>query len=524
MMDVKVEQVLEWASTTLKQEEEEVPIETWCLPLLPTTQPIMQESASVETMETGAAACPKAQESILKTEAAWEVSEQKLEVFPIVLIPQGSWAWKQHNGGQELMCRMCGEVVEACTLGGVREHVLQCHSRVLSFSVEQKRCCLDASIEDLVLPKETEDKSLLCFSNSHGTSCDAGCAHDDSAPAEIEVSIDPEEQPVNSKRTQAKGRAPQRPGTKEKSKKVPVKSPRQTGLTVAKDKGKRNLSPSSAQKYRHCQGSGNPSQGIKYVPINLAPAEIRVFTDGSFPKGFIFRLYSRGKAEPSKNQKRKGLSVRVKRPAEKTRKLGRIVCGRHPSETASVSPPVPRLHPCALRSRSQMTPVGPSRASTEATIYSDHMEVTNELGPCSIGIYDGSECHKPSGFYFGRSGLKSIKNFSSEDQELIKRRSGLFSLSVESSICSYHEALILTKFVFLQKYCCNPFKKQNHRNIKGLRSIDCATADHLKAITKKDFKPGQKLCPRCRQDLNVKLQEPEGPQTDSGNDDPYQCC
>nr|XP_033816331.1 ARL14 effector protein-like isoform X2 [Geotrypetes seraphini]XP_033816332.1 ARL14 effector protein-like isoform X2 [Geotrypetes seraphini] len=147
------------------------------------------------------------------------------------------------------------------------------------------------------------------------------------------------------------------------------------------------------------------------------------------------------------------------------------------------------------------------------------METNNKLEPCNIGIYDSSECQKSSTFYSGESCLKLISDFSLPDQELIKRRSGLSTLSVESNICTHHEALILTKFEFLQKNCCNLLRKQNHSNIKGLHPIDLPTAD-LKAITKHEFKPGQKLSPRCRQDLCVKLQDPSSPKSDSDSDDP----
>nr|XP_033810724.1 uncharacterized protein LOC117365011 isoform X2 [Geotrypetes seraphini] len=283
-MDVKAEPAPDWAANSLKHEEEEVPSEACSHPLvLPSTPSIKQEAANENTMEAGEAASPKVPEIILKTEAAWEASEQKLEqIVPDALVPQ---VWKHENGSQELMCRMCGQVVAACTLADVREHLLQCRSHALHNSVAQKGCYMAASKEGLVLKKETEDKPLLCIPTSSGISCSAGHTLGNSAPAEIEVSIDPEEQPANSKHVQARGRVQKHSGSK-KSKKTVAKRPRQP-----KEKGKKNPQPSTAQTYSHRQG-----QDIKYTPINLAPAEIQVFTDGSFPKGFILRLYSRGKA------------------------------------------------------------------------------------------------------------------------------------------------------------------------------------------------------------------------------------
>nr|XP_033810726.1 uncharacterized protein LOC117365011 isoform X4 [Geotrypetes seraphini] len=204
-MDVKAEPAPDWAANSLKHEEEEVPSEACSHPLvLPSTPSIKQEAANENTMEAGEAASPKVPEIILKTEAAWEASEQKLEqIVPDALVPQ---VWKHENGSQELMCRMCGQVVAACTLADVREHLLQCRSHALHNSVAQKGCYMAASKEGLVLKKETEDKPLLCIPTSSGISCSAGHTLGNSAPAEIEVSIDPEEQPANSKHVQARGR------------------------------------------------------------------------------------------------------------------------------------------------------------------------------------------------------------------------------------------------------------------------------------------------------------------------------
>uniref|UniRef100_A0A915IZP5 Uncharacterized protein n=1 Tax=Romanomermis culicivorax TaxID=13658 RepID=A0A915IZP5_ROMCU len=82
-----------------------------------------------------------------------------------------------------------------------------------------------------------------------------------------------------------------------------------------------------------------------------------------------------------------------------------------------------------------------------------------KLGPCFIGVFMKSDCHKPSTYYYGCSILKPIENLSSTDKELSPRRSGVIDFEECVQIRSNHEALFLTKFKFLQKSCCNPFKK-----------------------------------------------------------------
>ncbi len=68
----------------------------------------------------------------------------------------------------------------------------------------------------------------------------------------------------------------------------------------------------------------------------------------------------------------------------------------------------------------------------------------------------------------------------------------------QSEICLHHEALLLTKYEFLQKECCNPFQDHGSGRKAGLQRIDLATADSLTAPTSKTFHPGQKLCLKCR--------------------------
>ncbi|XP_069171644.1 ARL14 effector protein-like [Procambarus clarkii] len=99
--------------------------------------------------------------------------------------------------------------------------------------------------------------------------------------------------------------------------------------------------------------------------------------------------------------------------------------------------------------------------------------------------------------------LKFLKQCNAEDQKLIAKQSEL-NLDGESQVCLRHEALLLTKFEFLQKTCCDPFKKKCHLKRKDLRPITVATAEKMSDMLKVSIKPGQKLCTSCRKEFDSK--------------------
>lgn len=73
----------------------------------------------------------------------------------------------------------------------------------------------------------------------------------------------------------------------------------------------------------------------------------------------------------------------------------------------------------------------------------------------------------------------------------------------------------------LQKFCCNPFGKNNHIPAarKNLQPITLAIADHMKDQMKIDVKPGQKLCPSCRKEV-IKKKGTSETSTSSSDSDP----
>ncbi|XP_075210190.1 ARL14 effector protein-like [Lycorma delicatula] len=122
------------------------------------------------------------------------------------------------------------------------------------------------------------------------------------------------------------------------------------------------------------------------------------------------------------------------------------------------------------------------------------------LGPYHIDKPDGSECHRSLMFNYEKAFLFLVKELSAIGKEILQRQSGI-SYNEDAEICSYHKAVLLTKFEFLQKDSCNPFGKESYKAREGLWSIYIDSTDRLKALTQIkasslfDIKPGQKLCP-----------------------------
>ncbi|XP_039219317.1 spindlin interactor and repressor of chromatin-binding protein isoform X4 [Crotalus tigris] len=205
-------------------------------------------------------------------------------------------SWKQEYLVAEnpddgrLVCMVCGGLLARSGPAAARQHILQHHAHSLDFTLEEKHNILEGWSEGAVLPEK------------------------ESPPSSAEsLHLDAERRlPVR-----------QRP---------PAKDPR--GQEPIEAAGKEWLS--------ECGLPGS------------APAEIRIFTDGSFPAGFTLKLYCRSQPEPSPGSGAKA------NPRKKTvdrdcsvsllRLHSRDAAGRlHPS-------PDPLAPPCPLGSSADRCP------------------------------------------------------------------------------------------------------------------------------------------------------------------------
>ncbi|XP_053133199.1 spindlin interactor and repressor of chromatin-binding protein isoform X2 [Hemicordylus capensis] len=193
--------------------------------------------------------------------------------------PSGSWRQEyliaKSSAHDRLVCMVCGGVLRASGPMMAREHILQHHAHSLDFSLEEKRNILEAWSEGAALPEaQTQLRP-------------AGNPIETKKPAEIEVLLDSEEQPASRKR------GPMKPSCEAFS-----FNPRRQAQGQRRWHSSGNAKAAKGKQTSKDSGKEWPSQGG--VP-GSAPAEIRIFTDGTFPAGFALKLYCRPQPEPAQN-------------------------------------------------------------------------------------------------------------------------------------------------------------------------------------------------------------------------------
>ena len=90
----------------------------------------------------------------------------------------------------------------------------------------------------------------------------------------------------------------------------------------------------------------------------------------------------------------------------------------------------------------------------------------DETISCFIGIELNDECHKLA--YCCEKGFAVFSKYSANEKKLIKLRSEVASKE-DDNIYLHHEAVFLTKYEWLQKYCCDQNKKE--RKIRKLFQV-----------------------------------------------------
>ncbi|XP_063002243.1 spindlin interactor and repressor of chromatin-binding protein isoform X1 [Elgaria multicarinata webbii] len=198
--------------------------------------------------------------------------------------PGGSWRQEyliaEGSGrGQHGVCMVCGGLLSASGPAAARRHIRQHHAHSLDFSLEEKRNILEAWSEGEVLPAAEPQP------------CPTGSPRESKRPAEIEVLLDPEEQPASGTRRHPKARSEVVRLDPERRSRV---QQRRQSCSTAKDT--RNAQPVKAAGKEWLSECGVPGS---------APAEIRIFTDGTFPAGFALKLYCRTQPEPPQDAEAK---------------------------------------------------------------------------------------------------------------------------------------------------------------------------------------------------------------------------
>ncbi|KAL0626807.1 Spindlin interactor and repressor of chromatin-binding protein [Plecturocebus cupreus] len=280
-MAVKAEgAALDCFEVTLKCEEGEDEEEAMVVAVIPRPEPMLRVTQQEKTplprpspLEAGNDSCEEP-----KQQVSWE------QEFLVGSSPGGS--------GRAL-CMVCGAEIRAPSADTARLHILEQHPHTLDLSPSEKSNILEAWSEGVALLQDVRAEQP---SPPHSDSGQDAHPDPDSnpdparVPAEIVVLLDSEDNPSLPKRSRPRGLRPlellavpaTEPGNKkprgQRWKEPPGEEP------VRKKRGRpmtKNLDPDP-----------EPPSPDSATETFAAPAEVRHFTDGSFPAGFVLQLFS----------------------------------------------------------------------------------------------------------------------------------------------------------------------------------------------------------------------------------------
>lgn len=89
---------------------------------------------------------------------------------------------------------------------------------------------------------------------------------------------------------------------------------------------------------------------------------------------------------------------------------------------------------------------------------------------CSVGIITQTECHKTS--YVTQKAIENASELSEEELNILKLRTEVHNLT---TVCLHHKSLFLKKYEFLQKTCCDPYKRHKKPIKKTFKSSKFTT-------------------------------------------------
>ncbi|XP_064407994.1 zinc finger translocation-associated protein isoform X3 [Latimeria chalumnae] len=272
--------------------------------------PIKQEATVKEDVDGGEALFPVPEASAV---AGATVKREPNSDFPDGLSASGSrgsdagpcldsWSTEllmdYDHARDRHVCMVCGSVLVARSPWAAREHVRLSHPHSLHFTADERRYILEAWSERASLGDEAVMKTqdLPAVLDSSGCAPDSGCSSH--PPAEIEVSIDAEEQPAKKRRTFSKGKHSHRAVAKEG--------------TSSKNHGfgkKRNVGSIPRRGALKKAGGRTPRKEETYddgASKHPPPVEIQLFKGGQLPEGFTLKLFTldgRGKEKEEEYMK-----------------------------------------------------------------------------------------------------------------------------------------------------------------------------------------------------------------------------
>uniref|UniRef100_I3MCI5 Spindlin interactor and repressor of chromatin binding n=1 Tax=Ictidomys tridecemlineatus TaxID=43179 RepID=I3MCI5_ICTTR len=230
--------------------------------------------------------------------------------------PKQQVSWEQEflvgnspGGSGRALCMVCGAEIRFPSADTARMHILEQHPHTLDLSPSEKSNILEAWSEGVALLQDVHAEQPSPPSSESGRDAEPdpnGNADSARMPAEIVVLLDSEDNASLPKRIRPRGLRPlelpvapaPEPGNKklrgQRWKESPGEEP------VRKKRGRpmtKNLDPDP-----------DPPSPDSPTETFAAPAEVRHFTDGSFPPGFVLQLFSHTqlRATDSKDSHKEG--------------------------------------------------------------------------------------------------------------------------------------------------------------------------------------------------------------------------
>ncbi|KAF6106413.1 spindlin interactor and repressor of chromatin binding [Phyllostomus discolor] len=273
---------------TLKCEEGEDEEEAVVVAVIPRPEPMLRVAHQEKTpprrpslLEAGGSSCEEPRQQV-----SWE------QEFLVGSSPGGS--------GRTL-CMVCGAEILFPSADTARAHILEQHPHTLDLSPSEKSNILEAWSEGVALLQDVraEQASPPNSDSAQDAGADPDAAPDaDTTPAEIVVLLDSEDNTSRPRRTRPRGlrplELPASPPTEPVNKKPrgqrwretpedePVRKKRSRSMTKNLD-----LDPDP-------DPDPDPDSPSPESPTEAfaAPPEVRHFTDGTFPPGFVLQLFS----------------------------------------------------------------------------------------------------------------------------------------------------------------------------------------------------------------------------------------
>lgn len=273
---------LDCLEVKLKYEEVEEEDEAVVVAVIPRPEPMLRVAQQESTppprpnlLEAGGHSCEEP-----KLQMTWE------QEFLVGSSPEGT--------GRAL-CMVCGAEIPFPSADTARAHILEQHPHTLDLSPSEKSNILEAWSEGVALLHEdgAQQPSPPDSDAAQEVSADPDSAPESARmPAEIVVLLDSEDSAVLPRRTRPRGLRPLELPV------APVTEP-----VSKKPRGQKWKEPPEEEPVRKKRGKSmtkNPDPDSDSEPLLpdspeeafTAPPEVRHFTDGSFPPGFVLQLFS----------------------------------------------------------------------------------------------------------------------------------------------------------------------------------------------------------------------------------------